>query len=171
MLNELLTKRKETGQALQNKLEQLKKQEETIKQRKEVIRCKIYKNSMFNTVYRPLAKAICERLNIKYFELYGPFGLNQETSIYFSNHSRKESRSRKLGIEASIDITHVKTYSLLDLETREDGIYYWDGVTKVNDYEKGSIGYYNGLNKVKKPLPNDLEDIIKVLVLNKKEHI
>lgn len=163
MLKELLLKQQETREVLDEKLIQLKKQEEVIQNKKDRIYKKLAENSIRGVVLKPLAKAICERMNIKYYEFYGPFGLNAEISIYFSNYSEKESRSKKMGINQEIDIVHVTTYSLLELEIREDGIYYWDGVTQTNKYEQGSIGYYNNFNHVKKPLPNDLEDIIKVL--------
>ena len=115
-------------------------------------------------IYTPLAKAICEKMNIKYYSIYGPFGLNAELSIYFSNYPVKESKSNKIGIETNIEITKVETYSL-DMIINYNKIWYWNG-QMTNDYPKNSIGYYNGFNKVRVELPNTIDEIVKILQYN-----
>lgn len=135
----------------------------------------------------PLAKEICERAKIKYFEIYGPFGLESETSIYFSNQAEKESKSEKYGIETTINICNVETWSLMTrlseldiLEQDEPGTYnfykhildinlrYYSGKS-TNDFKEGTIGYYNGLNDIYLNAPQDIDEIIKILRHSPKE--
>lgn len=135
----------------------------------------------------PLAKEICERAKIKYFQIYGPFGLESETSIYFSNQAVKESKSEIFGICALIDICNVETWSLTtrlsefeNMEQDEPKTYnfykhildinlkYYSGKS-TNKYKEGSIGYYNGLNDIYLDAPQDIDEIIKILRHSPKE--
>lgn len=163
MLNELIIKARE---AQQRRWEKIHKLEE----KKEAIELKINNEWRKNfgdikLIYEPLAEAICQKMGVKYYEIYGPFGLDNETSIYFSNESKKPSKSKKLGLRRPIDICNVDTYGLYDLVTRgKNGmeIHYATG-EETNEFEKGSIGYYNGFNRIRKPLSDNLDEIIKVL--------
>ena len=55
-----------------------------------------------NNLVKPLAKEIKKRLGMKAYDIYGPFGLDCEVSIYFSNQG-------KIG---NIPITKVDTLKL-----------------------------------------------------------
>lgn len=111
---------------------------------------------MVQEVLVPLAKEIKSRCGFKAYEFYGPFGIENEISIYFSNN----------GVDGDIKICEVETWCL---ELRPhygehdlDGFTYWNGET-VNRFAPGTIGELNGLNKVYVQLPNDIDEIIKSL--------
>lgn len=141
-----------------------------LEEKKEVIELKIEKEwhknfSDIKLIYKPLAEAICQKMGIKYYQIYGPFGLDCETSIFFSNESEKPSKSEKFGICRPIDICNVDTYGLYDLVVRGENqmeIHYATG-EETNEFAKDSIGYLNGFNRVRKLLPDNLDEIIKVL--------
>ena len=108
-------------------------------------------------VLRPLAKRIMARCGFKCFEIYGPFGISCETSVYFANDGKMDN----------IDICHVETWSLtlqwaFDKVGNLHHLEYWTGET-TNDYAKGTIGEMNGLNNIYKELPMDVDEIIKLL--------
>ena len=163
MLNDLITNAR-------NKQKQRWNRIHLLEEKKKAIELKIEKEWHKNfgdkkLIYKPLAEAICQKMNIKYYEIYGPFGLDNETSIFFSNVSQKPSKSEKLGLCRPIDICNVDTYGLYDLVTRgknEMEIHYATG-EETNEFAKDSIGYLNGFNRVRKPLPDSLDEIIKVL--------
>ena len=163
MLNELITKARKVQQEHWEKIQKLE-------EKKKAIELKISNEWRKNfgdikLIYNPLAEAICQKMGIKYYSIYGPFGLDSETSIFFSNVSQKPSKSEKLGLCRPIDICNVDTYGLYDLVTRgkdEMEIHYATG-EETNEFSKGSIGYLNGFNRVRKPLPDNLDDIVKVL--------
>ena len=121
--------------------------------------------SWVNDIIVPLAEEIKSRLDKKAYEIYGPFGCECETSIYFSDY----------GKDGNIEITKVPTLSLTvrpqwkhnDIYTRttEFKLTYWTG-DKTNEYAKGTIGELNGLNNVFAPLPTDIDEIIKLLSEN-----
>ncbi len=122
--------------------------------------------SPFDQILIPLCKEICKRKGFKYFDIYGPFGLTCETSLYFSNKGRKVNpRHEKMN---SIDICKVDTWgiTLTPSKNTESGYKYWNGET-TNQYKEGSIGWLNGENNVYVPLPADVDEIIKLLEFNK----
>ena len=104
----------------------------------------------------PLAHAIMEKTGLKYYEIYGPFGLTSETSVYFANE----------GNRGDIDICNVETWSLTFTwkfgEKGELIPLVWTG-EKTNEYEVGTIGYYNNMDNVYVPLPDDLDAVIKMM--------
>lgn len=163
MLNELITKARKAQHEHWEKVHKLE-------EKKKILELKINKEWRKNfgdikLIYTPLAAAICQKMGIKYYAIYGPFGLDNETSIFFSNVSQKPSKSEKLGLCRPIDICNVDTYGLYDLVTRGENemeIHYATG-EETNEFAKGSIGYYNGFNRVRKPLPDNLDEIIKIL--------
>ena len=166
MLNELITKARKVQQEHWEKVHKLE-------EKKKAIELKISNECRKNfgdikLIYKPLAEAICQKMGIKYYEIYGPFGLDCETSIFFSNESKKPSKSEKLGLCRPIDICNVDTYGLYDLVTRGDNeteVHYATG-EETNEFTKDSIGYLNGFNRVRKPLPDNLDEIIQVLRFN-----
>jgi len=112
---------------------------------------------VIQNVLVPLANEIKSRTGLKYFEIYGPFGVEGETTIYFSNHGR----------DGDIKICEVETYHItIEYSYNEnnelDHLVYWTGET-TNRFPKGTIGELNGLNNVYAPLPTDIDEIIKLL--------
>ena len=107
----------------------------------------------------PLAKELKERLGLKAYEIYGPFGLENETSIYLANE----------GKDGNIPICEVETWSLTlhwrykkDSSEEIDHLEYWTG-EQTNEFATGTIGWLNGYNHIFKPLPTDIDEIIKCL--------
>ena len=146
MLNELITEARKIQKEHWKKIDKLE-------EKKKAIELKINNEwrkdfGDIKLIYKPLAEAICKKMGIKYYTIYGPFGLDNETSIFFSNVSQKPSKSEKLGLCRPINICNVDTYGLYDLVTRGE-----------NEME---IHYATG-EGVRKPLPDNLDDIIKVL--------
>ena len=77
-------------------------------------------------------------------EIYGPYGLRAETSIYL-----REDMSKS--------ICDTETWSI-ELENREDGTYYATG-KESDEFEPMSIGWLNGFHHIMEPLPDTLEEI------------
>ena len=152
----ILKKERETISKLEKKLEWHKKRES-----------KLWGNSgPFETILIPLCKEICKRKGFKYFEIYGPFGMCCETSLYFSNEGKEKNwRDSRMN---DIDICKVDTWSiqLTYNNNTESGYQYWTGEV-TNRYPKGSIGELNGENNVYAPLPADIDEIIKLLRFSK----
>ena len=101
---------------------------------------------------KPLSDRLSEKLGLPY-EIYGPFGLSCETSVYFVKDTKKRvSEQKAKGITVYPECT-------------EDGsirLKYYTG-EKTNDYEPWSIGDLNGFNKVKAPLPESIEEILSLI--------
>lgn len=119
--------------------------------------------SAIECIIKPLAEAIKERCGFKAYSIYGPFGLEGETSIYFTNE----------GEDGNFDICEVETWGLTLHVMYKDfaevtHLEYWTGET-TNEYAKGTIGYLNGMNNVYAKLPTDLDEIVKVLRHSKRE--
>lgn len=124
-------------------------------------RRKLYlQSNRFETVIYPLAEEIKKRCGFEYFEIYGPFGLNAETSIYFSNEGEHVKGSE----QDKIQISKVETWSLQLTynDNYESGYQYWNG-ERTNKYEVGSIGWLNNFDDVYVELPMDINEIIKIL--------
>lgn len=87
----------------------------------------------------PIAKELVTHFPNSHYEISGPFGLTNETSI-------------------SIDDDNNKTIAFLqfrpiDNEKGEFAIV--DYKTNTGHYGEGSIGWFNGMNHLEIPLPND----------------
>lgn len=152
-----LQKERDIVEKLERKLEWHKKREN-----------KLWgKSSSFENILIPLCKEICQRKGFKYFDIYGPFGMCCETSLYFSNEGKEKNwRDSRMN---DIDICKVDTWSiqLTYNDNTESGYQYWTGEV-TNKYPKGSIGELNGENNVYAPLPADVDEIIKLLRFSKK---
>lgn len=101
----------------------------------------------------PLAQELATRTGLCY-EIYGPFGLRCETSIYL-----RKDMSKK--------ITEQETRSIT-LTPGDDGngnrtVFYDTGETD-GSYQKGSIGHLNGMHHKTAPLPDTIEEIEALLV-------
>ena len=104
----------------------------------------------------PLAKELMKRLNMKYYQIYGPFGMNCETTVYMSNKRVGPLEDSRFPDESDIEITKVKTLSL----TVNGNMQYYTGIN-TEKYAEGTIGYYNGFNHVYAPLPDSIDEIAK----------
>ncbi len=113
--------------------------------------------SWVQTVLIPLANKITERIRLSY-EIYGPFGLSCETSVYF-----REDMSKSICDQPTKHITVIPKFS-------EDNFYleYYTG-EMINEYEQGSIGELNGWNNCRATLPDDFEKIVAIVNKNSKE--
>ena len=102
--------------------------------------------SYIDLLLTPLAEIIKERINAQSYEIYGPFGLNGETSIYFN----------------------------LD-EGTTAYLKFIDGMKKIftgkttNEYQPGSMGYYNGFNNIYTDMPKTIDEIMQYLITYKEE--
>ena len=157
----LLTKEDEAIAKLQKKLEWHEKK-----------RNKLWlKSGNFPHIIFPLCDEIKKRCGFEYCEIYGPFGMCCETSLYFSNVGTHNFRTYDSGwIDDRIDICNVETWhiTLQPNDKYESGYEYFTGET-TNNYPKGSIGELNGMNNVYKELPAEIDAIIKLLVHTPKE--
>lgn len=91
-----------------------------------------------------------------YGEIYGPFGLECQTSIYLR---RDMSRS----------ICDQPTYGLTIYPPNDNGVMKYQTEEKTNTYPKGSIGDLNGMNFVQAALPDSIEEIWKLMKYSDKE--
>lgn len=112
----------------------------------------------------PLAEALSKEPNMPY-EIYGPFGLSSETSIYFFP-------SGKIGNIVKDD-TYGITLHPSSRSTDDYSIPYADRFyltyntgEKKNEYPEGTIGYLNGFNNVEAELPDDLTKILEIVKKN-----
>lgn len=130
--------------ASKNYYEKKQKLENTISRAEERLRAlKDKAPSWINNLLKPLAKEIKKRLNsmgiaTKAYEIYGPFGLDCQTSVYFSSH----------GKDGDIEITKVKALRLTvypSLKNNEFDLVCEDMTT---------------------PLPRTIDEIIKLLKQN-----
>lgn len=107
---------------------------------------------------RDLALELMKETGMKYYQIYGPFGMNCETSIYLSNKRKGPEKHWKWNDESDIEICKVKT---LRITLRPDWTY--DSGKRTNRYAPMTIGDLNGENKVFEPLPNEIKDIVRIM--------
>lgn len=122
--------------ASKNYYEKKQKLENTISRAEEKLRVlKDKAPSWINNLLRPLAKEIKKRLNMKAYDIYGPFGCDCQTSVYFSNH----------GKDNDIKITKVNALKLTVYPSLKN-----NGFDLVCD-------------DMSTPLPRTIDEIIKLL--------
>ena len=104
-------------------------------------------------VLTPLAERISAELGGMEWEVYGPFGLGAETSVYFF-----PGNGRDICKDETYEITVYPQMS------KERGFYLtYDTGVRSNDYPEGSIGWLNGFHHVQAELPNDISEIVALL--------
>lgn len=91
-----------------------------------------------------------------YGEIYGPFGLECETSIYL-----RQDMSRS--------ICDQPTYGLTIYPHNNKGEMRYQTDKRTNACPKGSIGDLNGMNFVKETLPDSVEEIWEIMKMNYSE--
>lgn len=106
-----------------------------------------------------LAEKLSEHIGLPY-EIYGPFGLEAETSIYL-----RKDMSKRISEQKTISI-HLRPFG-----DRENDWIAYDTGEKIDRYQKGSIGELNGYNSVYAPLPKDFDEILKLMTISGREEI
>lgn len=157
MLNELYEKYREHG-AKERKIEALiAKHQKRLKKLQE-------KGGWYQQVLVPLAEALSKELNMPY-DIYGPFGLGSETSIYFFPSGEIGSIVK----EDTYSITlHPSSRPHDDWQTPFEDCFYltYNTGEKKNEYPEGTIGYLNGFNNVEAELPDDLDKVLEIIRKN-----
>lgn len=110
-------------------------------------------------VIEALAKRLSEHYSLPY-EIYGPFGLECETSIYL-----RKDMSKSITEQKTISI-HLRPFG-----DHENDWMTYDTGERVNRYARGSIGELNGYNSVYAPLPTDFNEILKLMKIDKKDEV
>ena len=134
---------------------EIKRIDERIEQREQQIkrlekkRKKVYYSfSWRDDVVVRLMKDLEEKTGLT-GEIYGPYGLRAATSIYL-----REDMTKGICEQTTLSI---------ELEEREDGTYYHTGKYS-NQFASGTIGEINGMNHIMAPLPETIDEIVKVLI-------
>ena len=125
-LHQPIEKIEETIEKLQKRIENLKQKKENAKKRFYQKRAKIgicWQNIFCGSIAKELIKRYPDKFN--QFKIYGPFGMNAETPVYFYNDDKKEH-----------DIEDIVA-SLRFMPLR-NGVQVWTGEYE-KDYKKGLI--------------------------------
>lgn len=157
MLEELYAKYREHG-AKERKIEALiVKHQKRLKKLQE-------KGGWYQQVLVPLAEALSKELNMPY-DIYGPFGLGSETSIFFFPSGKIGSLVNEdtYGITLHPSFRPTDDYSI----PFEDRFYLtYNTGEKINEHPEGTIGCLNGFNNMEAELPDDLEKILEIVKKN-----
>lgn len=120
--------------------------------------CKLHRPSRYDVI-EALAKKLSEHYGLPY-EIYGPFGLECETSIYL-----RKDMSKSICDQKTISIR------LRPFGDRENDWITYDTGERTNRYAKGSMGELNGYNSVYAPLPTDFNEILKLMTYEEKDEV
>lgn len=108
-------------------------------------------------VLTPMAEAISKAIEMPY-EVYGPFGLSSETSIYFFVNGKKGSITKEPTLSLTLypewqyEGTKLETFTL-----------WYDTGERDEKYPPHSLGELNAGNKRKAPLPDGLDSVVELL--------
>ncbi len=119
----------------------------------------------------PLAKVLTPLLDCDTYKILGPFGLRAETSIWFKKNG---STAKYCDYSLSLTVHHEfhdnheykKRYCSAAMKSVQ---LRYDTYARDNSYARGSIGELNGFNKIEAPLPESIDDIVKLIKANKGE--
>ena len=119
----------------------------------------------------PLAEVLTPLLGCDTYEILGPFGLRAETSIWFK---KKGSTAQYCDYSLSVTIHHEfhdnQEYKRRYCEPPMKNMYLqYDTYKRDPSYQRGSIGELNGFNKIEAPLPESIDEIVKIIKENKGE--
>ena len=119
----------------------------------------------------PLAEILTPLLDCERYEILGPFGLRGETSIWFK---KKDSTAKYCDYSLTLTI-----HNECDKDNYYKGQYCmstmksvhlrYDTYERDNSYAHGSIGELNGFNKIEAPLPESIDEIVKIIKSRKGE--
>lgn len=139
--------RREIENLIDRKMMEIERAERSIQRNQRKIE-KLDRPFWVEHLVEPIAKHFTEEFGLEY-ELFGPFGLRAQVSIYWRKDMNK-----------SITEQPVKSLRLVPGDLSKGELFYETGkVKKDAQYQKGSIGYLNGFNKELKPLPNSFDEI------------
>ena len=127
---------------------------------------KMQYTSWLDYILHPMAKALVPMLGCTEYEILGPFGLRSETCVRF----KKKDSDAKYG-DYSLHVT-------LHCDYNDDSLYKgeylcrskksvtlkYDTGARDNSYEPNSIGELNCFNKIEAVLPDDLNEIVKIIM-------
>lgn len=134
--------------AIDTKIEEAQNRIQRLEKRRE----KLHSPGWVKGIVEPIAAALAVRTGLSW-EIYGPFGLSCETSIYL-----REDMSKSICDQPTRSIT---------LEPHHDGedfvVRYRTG-ERSGEYAPGTLGHINGLDYLTSPLPDTIEEIEKLLV-------
>ncbi len=149
-ISDKISSRREKVEKLQKQIERQEGHIKKLEKQKDDI---FFSRGWVQGIVEPLAEVLAQRTGLKW-EIYGPFGLRCETSIY-------------LRADMSKSITEQETRSIrLTPATDQNGTEYcmYDTGETEGGYEPMSIGWLNGFNHKTAPLPDTIEEIEKLLV-------
>ena len=119
----------------------------------------------------PLAEILTPLLECESYEILGPFGLRAETSIWFK---KKDSTAKYCDYSLTLTVhnewetdNHYKGQYCMN--TMKSVHLRYDTYERDNSYERGSIGELNGFNKIEAPLPESIDEIVKIIKSRKGE--
>ena len=119
----------------------------------------------------PLAEILTPLLECESYEILGPFGLRAETSIWFK---KKDSTAKCCDYSLSLTIhnewetdhNYKERYCMGAMKSVQ---LRYDTYQRDNSYAHGSIGELNGFNKIEAPLPESIDEIVKIIKSRKGE--
>lgn len=131
-----------------DKIADLDKRIQRLKERREAL----HSQGWVEMTVVPIAKELAKRMGLHY-EIYGPFGLRCETTIYLL---KKKERN----------IVKNDTWSITLTPHGFGGDFYlsYDTGERREYCPAGSIGMLNHFDHVEEPLPDTIEEIIDLLV-------
>lgn len=143
--------RNELDQKVMKRQEDINRAERSIQRLNKKI-SKLDRPSWVDTLIIPLAESLAKEFQMDY-EIFGPFGLGARTSIYWK-------KDKKL----SITEQETKSITLLPTNLELAQLYYETGHKRDDvHYQPRSIGALNGMDNEILPLPDSMEDIIKII--------
>ena len=119
----------------------------------------------------PLAEILTPLLECESYEILGPFGLRAETSIWFK---KKDSPAKYCDYSLSLTVhneweTNNYYKGKYCMGAMKNVHLCYDTFKRDNSYERGSIGELNGFNKIEAPLPESIDEIVKIIKSRKGE--
>lgn len=113
----------------------------------------------------PLAEILTPLLGCDKYEILGPFGLRCETSIWFKkNGSTAKYCDYSLSVTVHHEFEDNREYKKRYCSPPMNKVFLrYDTYKRDESYENGSIGALNGFNKIEAPLPDSIEEIVKII--------
>ena len=143
---------------LEEKIAEKRRQLNRIEQKKKY-------TSWFDYKLHPMSKALTPMLDCVEYEILGPFGLRNEACIRF----KKKAGNAKYGdyclrVTLHCDYNDDSLYKGEYLSrTKKNVVLKYDTGARDNSYEPNSLGELNGFNKIEAVLPDDLNEIVKII--------
>ena len=159
---------------LQKSQEERRLNERIIERELQIERLKKKKNNIGGwhaNLVHPLAKVLTPLLDCETYEILGPFGLRCETSIWFKKkNSTAKYCDYSLSLTVQCEFFDNREYKRNYCEPPMKNVYLlYDTYERDNSYQHGSIGELNGFNKIEAPLPESIDEIIKLIKSRKGE--